>query len=165
MRQVRVAWVGPLSIEQALQLDDQDNDYGLYQIYGQHIIFGPGSLLYIGMAREQTFKSRLRQHDVDWLHQEKGVLVRVGRIDPGDYAYEPDNWPDWYRLLGDTEALEIYWHSPPYNSSNISEYKGQDLRILNEGERGSLSQECASEKLQPRPLEEGRIGSVPPGTG
>ena len=58
MRCVRIKWQGSFSIEDVLMLNDENDDYGLYQIYGRHIIFGADSLLYIGMARYQTFGQR-----------------------------------------------------------------------------------------------------------
>ena len=48
MRTVRVKWEGPLSLDVVKELDDED--CGLYQIYGRHIIFGEDSLLYVGMT-------------------------------------------------------------------------------------------------------------------
>lgn len=154
MRQVRIQWKGPMSVEEVLGLNDEDDDYGLYQIYGRHIIFGPGVLLYIGRAREQTFGARFRQHVKEWLSQEEGVSILVGRIPREDYADEPPDWPDWSRLLTDAEALEIFWHSPPYNSSNISEYRGNPLHVINEGEFGNLSVECTSDLSKSRPKDE-----------
>ncbi len=40
MRTVRVEWEGPLSLDAVKGLEDEDDDCGLYQIYGRHIIFG-----------------------------------------------------------------------------------------------------------------------------
>ena len=37
MRTVRVKWEGPLSLDEVKDLDDEDEDCGLYQIYGRHI--------------------------------------------------------------------------------------------------------------------------------
>ena len=142
MRCVRIKWQGPFSIEDVLMLNDENDDYGLYQIYGRHIIFGADSLLYIGMARDQTFGQRLSQHNTEWLWEEEGLSIRLGRIHIEDYASDPPDWSDWRQVLGDVEALEIYWHSPPYNSANISEYNGQRLQVVNKGERGSLVAEC-----------------------
>jgi hypothetical protein len=34
-------------------------DYGLYSVYGNHIAYGKDSLLYIGQARDNTFTQRL----------------------------------------------------------------------------------------------------------
>lgn len=154
MRRIRIRWEGPFSVQQVLELNDKDDDYGLYQIYGRHVIFGAGVLLYLGRAREQTFGVRFRQHVKEWLAQEEGVSIRVGRIPREDYADEPPDWPDWSKLLADTEALEVFWHSLPYNSSNIGEYRGQPLHVLNEGERGSLVLEFSSDQFKPRPKDD-----------
>jgi hypothetical protein len=39
-----------------------EDDYGLYQIYAHHLVFGSGALVYIGKAQEQTFGVRIAQH-------------------------------------------------------------------------------------------------------
>ena len=142
MRSVRVEWEGPFSIDQVLELDDEDEDCGLYQIYGRHIIFGGGSLLYIGMTIS-TFSQRFTEHIV-WLEEEEGVFIHIGRIVSEDYAYDPPYWSDWQKVLEDTEALTIYWHSPPYNSQHIQRYKRQPLKVVNLGKRGSLDKEYSS---------------------
>ena len=99
MRSVRVEWEGPFSIEEVLKLNDQNDDYGLYQIYGRHIIFGANSLLYIGKAEGLTFSQRFNQHRLEWLLEEEGVSIRVGRIASEDYAYDPPDWSDWQKVL------------------------------------------------------------------
>ncbi len=145
MRTVRVEWEGPLSLDEVKALDDDDDDCGLYQIYGRHIIFGDDSLLYVGMttwAFERRFFSGGDPH-IDWLEEEEGVSVYVGRIVEEDYEHEAD----WKHVLKDAEALTIYWHSPPYNSSNIETYNGQSLIIENEGERGDLCKRLSTDKL------------------
>ncbi len=48
------------------QYPDWGEDYGLYQIYGKHILCGKDTLLYIGEATEQTFSTRFKQHQ-HWL--------------------------------------------------------------------------------------------------
>ena len=146
MRSVRVEWEGRFSIKEVLKLNDQNDDYGLYQIYGRHIIFGANSLLYIGKAEAVTFSQRFNQHFSEWLLEETGVSIRVGRIVSEDYADDPPDWPDWRKVLRDAEALTIYWHSPPYNSTNINDYKGQHLKVVNKGERGALVAEYISDK-------------------
>ena len=60
-------------IEEALGLNHEEDDYGLYQVYGRHVVFGSGSLLYVGRARDQTFGRRLQQHDAEWLREEEGA--------------------------------------------------------------------------------------------
>ena len=150
MRTVRVEWEGPLSLDAVKALDDEDDDCGLYQIYGHHVVFGDGSLLCIGMTTS-TFRRRFidgpAPHRV-WLkedeQEEEGVSVYVSRIVEEDYEHDPPYWSDWENVLKDAEAFTIYWHSPPYNSSNIGTYKGQRLKVVNLGDRGSLEEEYIS---------------------
>ena len=131
MRTIRVEWEGPLTVDEVLKLGDRNRDFGLYQIYGRHIIFGLNSLLYVG-STDKTFSQRLRDHDVKWLADEESVFIHIGRINKEDYKVDRQN------VIKDTEALTIYWHSPPYNSRNIETYKGQRLRVVNIGKPGSL---------------------------
>ena len=137
MRSVRVEWEGPFSIEEVLELDNRNKDYGLYQIYGRHVIFGAGSLLYVGETN-QTFGQRFTKH-TEWLEEEEGVFIHAGRIVNEDY-----NACNRKQVIEDTEALTIYWHSPPYNSDHIQRYKRQPLRVVNLGKRGSLDKEYSS---------------------
>ncbi len=150
MRSIRVEWEGPFSIKEVLKLNDQDEDYGLYQIYGHHIIFRADSLLYIGKAEGSTFSQRFSQHCSGWLSEEEGVSVRVGRIASGDYADDPPDLSDWQQVLRDAEALTIYWHSPPYNSQNINNYNGQRLKVINKGKRGALVAKYISDECKPQ---------------
>ena len=147
MRSVRIEWEGPLSLDEVKELADGDEDCGLYQIYGRHIIFGDDSLLYIGMTTS-TFRSRFfsgREPHIEWLVEEEGVSVYVGRIVEEDYKHDPPHWSDWQNVLKDAEALTIYWHSPPYNSSNIETYNGQRLKVVNLGNPGDLCAEYISD--------------------
>jgi hypothetical protein len=59
MRRVRVQWENPVGLDVVLKLSG-DNDYGPYQIYSHHVVFGPSALVYIGMAAEQTFGGPLQ---------------------------------------------------------------------------------------------------------
>ena len=139
MRLVRIEWVGSFSLDYVIDELNGKDDYGLYQIYGTHIVYGANVLLYIGKAEGLTFSQRFSQHS-EWLSEEEGVSIRIGRIAIDDYAYDS---PDWREVLRDAEALTIYWHSPAYNSSNIETYNGQQLKVVNRGERGAL---CAEYK-------------------
>ena len=127
MRTVRVEWEGPLSLDEVKALDDEDEDCGLYQIYGRHIIFGDNSLLYIGKTEQQTFCYRFAQH-AEWLEEEEGVFVHIGRIVEEDYVHDPPDWSDWANVLKDAEALTI----------NYETYNGQRLEVVNLGNYRSL---------------------------
>ncbi len=135
MRSIKIEWEGPFSIEEVLELGDRSKDYGLYQIYGHHIVYGKDSLLYIGETG-QTFSQRFKSEHVMWLEEEEGVFIYVGRIASEDYDEQ---------VRKDAEALTIKWHSPAYNSSNIETYNGQRLEVVNRGEYRDLEAEYISD--------------------
>ena len=49
MNVIEIEWEGPISVNDTIKLIN-DNDYGIYQIYGTHPVFGSNTLLYIGKA-------------------------------------------------------------------------------------------------------------------
>lgn len=149
-RLVRVHWDPPRSLEATLGLTDKTNDYGVYQVYGEHVVFGSGALLYIGKARDQTFGARFDQHQA-WLKNESDILVRVGRLRQDDYKKEEPHWTDWKKAIDCVEELSIYWHSPPYNSKCIVRYGNQPLRVQNWHHRGRLLPEYSSQWEPIRP--------------
>lgn len=151
MRLARLDWTGPYTKDQVLQMNDED-DYGVYQVSGSHVIFGRNSLLYIGRAVGIKFGARFRQHS-SWLDEESDIEIRLAKIRDGDFK-EDENWKDWDQLARDCEALCIFWHSPPYNSHGLNTYKGQELRIHNCGERGNLLPEISSDWRPIRPEDE-----------
>ena len=104
---------------------------------------------------DRSFCERFKEHEKEWLHEENDVLIRLGRLWKEDYKHDPPEWTDWRLLLPDVEALLIYWHSPPYNSRHITEYKGQPLYLQNWGNRGSIIPECSTDWQFPRPRDEG----------
>lgn len=60
--EIHMVWEGPYSYEEITNtLRDEYCDFGVYQIYGAHPIYGSDVLLYIGKADQQTFGVRLSQ--------------------------------------------------------------------------------------------------------
>ena len=102
--------------------DYDGDDYGLYQIYGKHILAGPNSLLYVGQATEQTFAGRFRQHQ-QWLKNEyPGIYVHVGRLYmPERHVWANGGWGPWAPDVQLAERILIYKYSPHYNSFAIAE--------------------------------------------
>lgn len=132
-RIIQVTWEGPLTLQAAI-VSSAATSQGVYQIYGQHVVFGANALLYIGVTAGQTFSARLVQHRERWLKYEDDVAIRLGIVAGATSS----------RDLLDIEALTIWWHSPPYNSKNIWSYNGSALRIQNFGSRGRLHPEYSS---------------------
>jgi hypothetical protein len=158
LRRVRIEWSGPFTLGQVKKefndKNDQELDYGLYQIYGHHLIYGPHVLLYIGRAVDQTFSNRFNKHK--WLSEENNIQIRLGRLCAEDHkrAYK-DKHDDWEKLVKEIEALTIYYHSPAYNSSSVSNYKRADIGLLvqNLGNMGSLLPEYTNLWTKPnKPL-------------
>ncbi len=135
-----ILWQGPFSYEYVVNnLHDENNDRGVYQIYGYHEVFGSNSLLYIGKTEKQTFSERFSQHK--WIKSERGISVYIGRLNP-------EGIKDVNQAIDSAEELLIYVHQPPYNASDLH-YKGkytkQNIRIFNDGERADLLPELSTE--------------------
>ena len=137
MRSVRIEWEGPFSLDYVIDELNRKDDYGLYQIYGTHIIFGLDSetdnLLNIGMTGPgSTFSWRFdgKKQEWIWYNLEHGgeISIYIARL--------PFMSQEEIELV---EALEIYWHSPPYNGSHIDSCPRRPLlQIVNKGKRGKL---------------------------
>lgn len=130
--EIIVEWEGHLTLEETLKRNDggkpqnswDGRDYGIYQIYGPHILAGKNALLYIGQATDQTFSQRLRQHKKDLLLDEplKDLAIYLGRLKNKEHYIEKDNWATWYRDVIIAESILIYKYSPHYNSFGLTDY-------------------------------------------
>ena len=147
MTYVKIEWEAPRTVRDVLDNLDEEGDKGLYQIYGRHILFGPGTLVYIGKTgatnTTQTFKKRISTHRRDeWFSRDEennDLEIRIGRIMNIDGSDNPSDWQDWDGVLSRVEALQIYSHSPPYNSQNINTPPDPQPSIENTGYRGQLA--------------------------
>lgn len=131
---ININWEGPLSLDQAKQLNS-DQDFGLYQFYGDHPVYGQNVLLYIGKAEKQTFSNRLAQHNWDtWIPS--NLEIYVGRICTENKIQNKE----WARLIDLSERIQIYSHSPAFNTSNLNKINSPvpQARVMNWGMRKSL---------------------------
>lgn len=138
--EIHVAWHGPCTLEHALRLNSP-TDYGLYQYYGDHPVYGNGVLLYVGKASKQSFGRRLSQHN--W-HQwvSSPVELYVGRL-CGESAIDVN---EWERRIDLAERLIVFSHRPAFNAANLNRIgapPGEDVRVLNWGRRKSLLPEVS----------------------
>ena len=122
------------------------NDYGIYQIYGDHPVYGENVLLYIGKARYQTYSVRLNQHDdFDESHISKFRKLHLSYF----CKTEDVNYNNWGEYIDLVEKLLINAHFPAYNSQEIkgpigNETFKKEMLILNWNERGKLLPEVSS---------------------
>lgn len=119
----------------------------LYQIYGQHPVYGSNVLLYIG--RTEKGMERLNQHD-SWVWDECDEMTfRVASL--GEFT----SWKEWNEsehydpakpaIVEKIEAILIHAHSPAYNAANKSSAKGKSkgIRVFNSGRFGQLLPEVS----------------------
>lgn len=101
-------------------------NHTLYQIYGDHVIYGTSVLLYIG-STTQDVSDRLKQHS-NWTAFEQNISYLSALV--------PLRFQG--RLL-DIESLLIYSHAPAYNSNKITSHSlASELMIRNYGTKGSI---------------------------
>ena len=136
---IHIDWQGPFALSQAMELQSSE-DYGLYQFYGDHPVYGSSVLLYIGEAAKQTFGRRLSQHNWPaWIPS--NTEIYVGRI----CTEMPIDDNEWERVIKLAERILLFSHSPAFNTTNLNRigYKGDDVRVVNWGKRKSLFPEVS----------------------
>lgn len=148
---IHVEWMGPYTYSEAMQLRDEYVDYGVYQIYGAHPIYGSDVLIYIGKADKQTFGTRLSQEGWNYHNQDSSrILVYVGRL--SGYEGTPLS-KEWSRQISLVERLLIYSHWPSGNSSGLNVQFGEDLHnihVLNWGKYRDLLPEVSGARYSDR---------------
>lgn len=142
-------WEGPISLEEA-RTKQGETDWGVYQIYGYHPVYGSDVLLYIGKAERQFFGVRLAQEKWwDVGADPKRITVYLGRL-AGEMA--PDN-DTWCRMIDLAERLLIFAHKPAWNAQkNIGGMDAdlQGVHIMNWGYHRSLSPEISGARWTSR---------------
>ncbi|MGB7911728.1 MAG: hypothetical protein WCF59_05835 [Desulfobaccales bacterium] len=152
---VHINWEGNFSVDEVIKDKSGENDYGIYQIYGKHPIYGADSLLYIGIATDQRFSKRILEHKKDWLKDPdlRPVTVCLGDVyrQLGKVYKESEDFSkeEWKKATGQCEQLLIYALAPGYNSRNkqsINEVELRELHILNWGDHRNLFSEISGDR-------------------
>jgi len=146
---IRIIWHGPFKVDDVRSGNNEyANKFGLYQIYGDHIVSGHGTLLYIGRTGSKdevrTFKTRLEEHYKLWLNYINETSVYLGIISDEDWLPDSDSKNGVTETLKIAETFSIWWHSPPYNSHHLNDFYLGDLtgvHIQNWKNPGRLSLE------------------------
>jgi len=148
---ITITWEGPFSTQEVIKLkkdygvspDWAGNDYGLYQIYGRHILCGKKALLYVGIATDETYSDRFKIHNKEWLSKEKDIAIFLGRVYDTTRHSKSDNWRFWTKDIELVERILIYKYSPHYNYIGISNppdlSPNKIVRLIHEGKRGRLN--------------------------
>lgn len=148
--EIKIDWTGPFTLDEVIEnLTDgggKDNnwdgeDYGIYQIYGKHILCLKNTLLYVGIALGQTFAQRFNQHK-PWLIKEEDINIYVGRIYDSEKHTEKNNWATWQKDIELAEKIMIYKYAPNYNSRELTsepDFSPYDkVRLIHLGKRNRL---------------------------
>ena len=150
---INIMWEGPLTLEEAYG-KNEENDKGVYQVYGDHPVYGLDVLLYIGKAQTQTFGRRLPGHGFDGWNQ--NIQIYLGRICIDKKATRPSD-EAWRDMIDRDEKLLIHACWPAYNSQDIqSPPEGcSDLLILNWGKFRSLPEAISGYRTSKESLDDG----------
>ena len=126
---IEINWSGPFKVDNISENYNKDYDYGIYQIYGTHNIYGASTLLYIGKAQSRTFSERFADHK-EWVEWEPAsVDVYLGRLGGIDKMTE-SKWGLWDNQIERAEKLLIYHCAPSYNSQCLNGYGKMPLTIV-----------------------------------
>jgi len=110
---IHIDWNGPHSLEAVARFNGP-SDWGIYQIYGGHPVYGRGVLLYIGKTESDDagFAGRVPNSAGRCLPNRDGdIEVHLGRL----IGVATPNNETWERQIGLAERLLIYAHMPAYN--------------------------------------------------
>lgn len=144
MKRVDIDWQGPIKLKELSKVNDYSKDYGIYQIYGFHPVYGSNVLMYIGLAAKQTFCQRIKQEGWEANKDAENIEVYVGRL-----CGETPSVEEWERLIAKVEKLLIFSHTPASNQSNIGTIPFsdlEDLHIINWGNHRSLASEVSGQR-------------------
>ena len=139
---IHIQWEGPYNLEQLSILNNKQIDYGVYQIYGGHPVYGSNVLLYIGKAKKQTFGKRIGQENWKLNRDAVKVQIYIGRL-AGNQTPSNIKWDEEIDLA---EQILIYAHAPASNSKSIAsilDAQLQNVHILNWGNHRDLMTEVS----------------------
>lgn len=139
---IQINWDGPYGLRDLPNLKNEEIDYGIYQVYGNHPVYGNDVLLYIGKADYQTLGKRISQEDWINTNDSNNTKLYVGRL----HGSQNPNNDVWSKEIDLAERLLIYVHKPAYNSKSIStlpDTEIQNIHILNWGHHRDLLPEIS----------------------
>lgn len=125
LQMIQIHWEGPYNLDDLPNLMNTESDYGVYQIYGNHPLYGKDVLLYIGQADQQTFGKRISQENWTVMNDAINIKIYVGRLF-SDKIHSSEKWSKEINLA---ESLLIYVHTPAHNARSI--YRIQDTELQN----------------------------------
>jgi hypothetical protein len=144
-----IHWEGPFTLEETRRMKGKKSGYVLYQLSGQHHLYGANVLLYIGQT-SKGIKTRLGQHD-EWIADEYDEMrVRLGSIGKfsswDSFGKTKTPFPNpCTKIVEKMERLLIFACQPAYNLANKNDARdAEEIRIFNTGRSGPIFPEISS---------------------
>jgi hypothetical protein len=126
----KVEWQGAYPVDTA-HTKSGASGYGIYAMF--EMSGKTPKLLYIGETYRQSFGTRLKQHQKQWLFRVNGkVVIHYGKIIP------PEGKRISSKIVFDIEGLLIHVLVPPYNTVSKHGYYGREIIVFNTGKIGTL---------------------------
>ena len=151
MHNIHIDWEGPHTYDEVKKMKGRV-DFGIYQFYGCHSVYGADTLLYIGKAQEGTFGSRMTDfsdHNIrfDKYSTSGRMDIYAGRLAGG----ETPGYAAWSKEIELAEKLLICAHSPAWNSQelNVRIVEGCelfDIHVFNWGKHERLLPEVSGRR-------------------
>jgi hypothetical protein len=141
---IHISWSGPYNLNDIKKLNE-DIDFGIYQIYGSHPLYGNDVLIYIGKAQAQTFYTRIKQEGWENTNDPNTIKVYIGRL-IGKKSVSESEWDTQINLA---EKLLIFSHAPALNSSNLNSLPEKELveiTVFNWGSHRQLYPEVSGKR-------------------
>jgi len=135
INQITIKWEGPFTAKEIRKKND-DTDFGIYQVYGNHRIYGQNVLLYVGKSVKQTFGVRIPQH-TDWFDWEENQQTYfIGKL----YGLSQISIEKWDSQIDLAETYLIDYCQPAWNSQSLNIYISdyEKAQIYNYGSKCSL---------------------------
>lgn len=145
---VDIDWEGPFQVEYDRNLDKYQTNsipeelicqFGIYQIYGRHPVYGKDTLLYIGetqegLSKERNFRSRLKEHLSNGARffGHTNLSIHLGPL-----SLPPE-------IIKKVESILIYCHAPALNRHYIDgpAEGSETILVRNWSFVGSLESAC-----------------------
>jgi len=123
---------------------NSSTDYGVYQVYGDHPVYGANTLLYIGKVKDETYSQRMKGHaDFD-----ASQVSRFSKLYLAYFCKVDDlNEANWGNAIDIVEKTLIKAHSPALNSKEVMGFLDKNtpnILIYNWGARGKLLPEVST---------------------
>ncbi len=143
-RFIYIDWDGPYSFDELDELDDRSSDYGIYQVYGNHPLYGEEVLLYLGTTDEGTFAHKLRAEREYWEAEPEfhPLSLYVGRL----AGLSTPSGEVWAQEIDLAARLLIYAHAPAFNGREVGANPDPDLadlHLINWGNYRDLAPEVS----------------------